>query len=187
MRLQGQCANLTAEEIYKEVILRHKKKSMNEIKSSNELDFNDPEPEKIEDFQNYYEGNDEDGDNYYNNKYDYIYENDNINPKERTGEMNYRVNRTTKRRKKKHKKKTGNAVTLKVYNIDQGILAKDITFFFRNCGCFSGKFFAKRNGRSSGFGYLLFANENLANNCISKFNNAKIGNKNIKFKRENIK
>ena len=133
MRLQGQCANLTAEEIYKEVILRHKKKSMNEIKSSNELDFNDPEPEKIEDSQNYYEGNDEDGNNYYNNKYDYIYENDNINPKERTGEMNYRVNRTTKRRKKKHKKKTGKAVTLKVYNIDQGILAKDITIFFRRC------------------------------------------------------
>lgn len=187
MRLQNQCANLTAEEIYKEVILRHKKKEMNSIKSSNELDFNDPEPEKIEDSQNYCEDNDEDGNNYFNNKYDYVYENDNINPKERTGEMNYRVNRTVKRRKKKRKKKAGKAITLKVYNIDQEILAKDITNLFRNCGCFSGKFFAKRNGRSSGIGYLFFANENLANNCISKFNNAKIGNKNIKFKRENIK
>lgn len=187
MRLQGQCANLTAEEIYKEVILRNKKKGMNTIKSSIELDFNDPEPEKIEDSQNYCEDNDEDGNNYYNNKYDYVYENDNTNIKERTGEMNYRVNRAVKRRKKKHKKKAGKAATLKVYNIDQGILAKDISNLFRNCGCFSGKFFAKRNGRSSGFGYLLFANENLANNCISKFNNAKIGNKNIKFKRENIK
>jgi hypothetical protein len=48
IRLQGQCANLTAEEITKEIIRRGKlsetKKSINLYYANNQ--FNDPEPEK---------------------------------------------------------------------------------------------------------------------------------------------
>ena len=186
VRLQGQCANLTAEEIHKEIIERHKNKNMNKMKPFNEIDFNDPNPEKVEPIENYFEEyNDEDN---LSNRYDYTCEGNDINPQlDSEDEISYNANRIRRRKKKKNKKKEGKKITLKIYNIDQGIPAVEIRNIFKDCGCISGQFFSKRNGYSSGFGYLQFKNENLANNCISKFNNKKIGNKVIKLKREIIK
>ena len=182
IRLQGQCANLTAEEIHKEIIERNKNKKLNKIKTYNEEDFNDPEPEIVEQLEKYYE--DYEGD--YNNRYDYIYENNTINQGHKRGNNN-RALRNGRRRKNKHKKKRGNNVTVKVHNIDDKIYVNELKNIFKNCGCISCQFFSKRNGKSRGFGYLQFANDNSANICISRYNNKILGNKMLKLKKENLK
>ena len=182
IRLQGQCANLTAEEIHKEIIERNKNKKLNKIKTYNEEDFNDPEPEIVEQLEKYYE--DYEGD--YNNRYDYIFENNTINQGHKKG-SNYRVLRNGRRKKNKHKKKGGKNITVKVNNIDDKIYVNELKNIFKNCGCISCQFFSKRNGKSRGFGYLQFPNDNSANICISRFNNKILGNKMLKLKKENLK
>ena len=184
VRLQGQCANLSAEEIHKEIIERNKNKKMNKINAINEQDFNDPDPEVAQQLDNFYE---EYNDGPSTNRYDYIYDNNiNINEFQNNRRGNFRNNRNRRRRKKKNKKKSGKNVTVKVYNIDDKINVNDLKYFFKNCGCISGQFFAKRNGNSKGFGYLQFANDNSANIFISKFTNTILGKKMIKLKKQNI-
>ena len=59
IRLQGQCANLTAEEITKEIIRRGKLGELNKYENLNvNNQFNDPEPEK--NFENEYENDSDD-------------------------------------------------------------------------------------------------------------------------------
>ena len=171
IRLQGQCANLTAEEIHKEIIERYKNKKIKKIKF-NEEDFNDPEPELI----------DEDEQCEQNNEYydDLNYQNNYL--KEKRRQLYYRNNRNKKG--KKYKKNYGKNVTIKISNIDDEIYINDLKNIFKNCGCYSGQFFGKRNGKSNGVGYLHFANEKLANNCIMNFNNKILGRKLLKLKKK---
>ena len=49
---------------------------------------------------------------------------------------------------------------------------------FKGCGSFYQKFFSK-DGKSRGYGFLEFRNENHAFSTIKKFNNMKIGEKKI--------
>ena len=170
IRLQGQCANLTAEEIHKEIIERYKNKKINKIKILNEEDFNDPEPEVIDDDDQYNEYYDDDS----------TIENNYI--KENRRQLNYRINRN--KRNKKYKRNYRKNITVKVWIIDDKIYINDLKNIFKNCGCYSAQFFSQRNGKSSGFCYLHFANDNLANNFIMNFNNKMLGRKLLKLKKK---
>ena len=181
IRIQGQCVNLTAEEIHKEILERHKNKKMNKNKIINEEDFNDPEPETVEieekDLEKYY--------NDYSDEYNisninyYLYENDNYD-----FGMNYRKNRYRSRkiRKRKNKKLDGKYIIVQIWNIDEEISVNELKIIFKKSGCLSGQFFTKRNGKSTGFAYLYFDNEILANNCILNYSNKTLGKKVLKLK-----
>ena len=64
----------------------------------------------------------------------------------------------------------------------ENLFVKDLEIIFKDCGCFSYQFFQKRNGKSKGYGYLYFYNENLANLFIQNNSDVILGNKQIKFK-----
>lgn len=166
IRLQGQCANLTAEEIHKNIIDRHNNKNMIIQK---EKDFDDPPPEIINQTDNYF-----------------IEDEDEINQTEvNRAEKFYFSNRKNRRkRKRRNKNKEGKIISIKVFNIDENILVKDLLIIFKESGCISCRFFQKRNGKSKGFGYINFNDDNSANIFIQNFSNAKLGNKILKFKKE---
>ena len=181
IRLQGQCANLTAEEIHKEILERHKNKKINKNYLINEEDFNDPEPERVE-FEEQEKYYDDYLEEYNNNNNYYAYENNNYMG------MNYKRNRNrNKNRKKRRKKRVGKYIIVKIWNIDEKISVNELKMIFKDSGCYLEKFFAKRNGKSKGFGYLYFTNDILANNCILNYNNKILGKKILKLKIDNLK
>ena len=168
IRLQGQCANLTAEEIHKKIIERNKNKNI--IINSNDKNFNDPTPEVNNGVDNYYVENDDEFNNYEINQ----------------GNNLYLINRNKqyKKRRNKIKNKKGKIIRIKIFNIDENILVKDLKIIFKDCGCFYFQFFQKRNGKSKGFGYLFFNDELSVNNFIKTYNDTILGNKLLKFKKE---
>ena len=170
IRLQGQCANLTAEEIHKNIIERHKKGNI--IININEKDFDDPPPEvNIDNDNNFIED-----------------EETEISQNDKKGKVGFIGGKRNKKKKKnKIKSKLGKIISVKIYNIDENYLAKDLKNFFKDSGCFSLQFFQKRNGKSRGFGFLYFSDENIANFFIESYSNAKIGNKILKLKKEYLK
>ena len=164
IRLQGQCANLTAEEIYKEIIKRGAlQKNYEAINHNMNNEFKDPEPEV-----NYMENdNDDDG---------WI-----INEKKNSNGENKEV-----RRNKKKKMNKRDAFVVEVKNIDVNLDIKEVYDYFNGCGCVYKKFFSK-NGKSRGYGVLKFSSEHLANSIINKYNQSKLGTNNIilKIKKNN--
>ena len=168
IRLQGQCANLTAEEIHKKIIERNKNKNI--IINSNDKNFDDPTPEVNNGVDNYYVENDDEFNNYEINQ----------------GNNLYLINRNKqyKKRRNKIKNKKGKIIRIKIFNIDENILVKDLKIIFKDCGCFYFQFFQKRNGKSKGFGYLFFNDELSVNNFIKTYNDTILGNKLLKFKKE---
>lgn len=158
MRLQGQCANLTAEEIFREIIkrgsLQNDYNNINLIKNN----FNDPDPEKNFDV-----------DNIIDDENDWI-----INDKKKnknSENIEYPIN------KKKKVNKKGLFV-VEVKNIDVNLETKDVYDIFEGCGSIYQKFFSKE-GKSRGYGILKFTSEALARTAIDKFNQTKLGNNNI--------
>ena len=170
IRLQGQCANLTAEEIHKKIIERHKKG--NKTININEIDFEDPPPEfNLDNDNNIIED-----------------EEDEISQNNKKGNFTLVGRKRNKKKKNyKTKNKLGIIISIKMYNIDENLLAKDLKNYFKDSGCFSLQFFQKRNGKSRGFGFLYFSDEKIANYFIEKSSNMKIGNKIIKLKKEYLK
>ena len=164
IRLQGQCANLTAEEIYKEIIKRGAlQKNYEAINHNMNNEFKDPEPEV-----NYMENdNDDDG---------WI-----INEKKNSNRENKEV-----RRNKKKKMNKRDAFVVEVKNIDVNLDIKEVYDYFNGCGSVYKKFFSK-NGKSRGYGILKFSSEHLANSIINKYNQSKLGTNNIilKMKKNN--
>ena len=156
IRLQGQCANLTAEEIYKEIIKRGELKNNIENIQNYNKDFNDPEPEIN------YEVKEEIND-----------ENDWIINNKKNSENTVEI---PKNKKKKLNKR--DIYVVEVKNIDANLESKKVYDFFNGCGCIYQKFFAK-NGKSRGYGILKFSSEYLANSIIDKFNQTKLGENNI--------
>jgi hypothetical protein len=156
IRLQGQCANLTAEEIYGEIIKRGNLPKNYDFVNINK-DFNDPEPEKNFDVE---KEMDED---------DWI-----INDQKK----NKNSENLEHHKKKKKKKNKKDIFVVEVKNIDINMDTKDIYDIFNGCGSIEQKFFAKQ-GKSRGYGILKFSNENLAKSTIDKFNQSKIGENNI--------
>ena len=156
IRLQGQCANLTAEEITKEIIRRGKLGEQLKFDYSNYSNnqFNDPEPEKN------YEDKSE------NNENDL-----HINNKNNNDDIINNKNNIIKTNKK-------NTFVVEVKNIDNNLEVKQLYDQFKGCGSIYQKFFSK-DGKSRGYGFLEFRNENHAFSTIKKFNNMKIGEKKI--------
>jgi hypothetical protein len=170
LRLQGQCANLTAEEIHKNILERRKRNNI--INSYNEKDFEDPPPEFI------------DNKNYNSIEMDDEISQDNNYPKQ----MIYLVDKKKKKKKKKNKRKSkegegGGKIIIEVYNIDQSKYVKELKNLFKESGCYNLQLFQK-NGRSRGFGYLYFNDENKANNFIQIYQNAQFGNKPLKCQKK---
>ena len=151
IRLQGQCANLTAEEITKEIIRRGKLAESNKFENLNYVNnqFNDPEPEI-----NY--------ENEPDNKESSNSSEENIN---HHGEQNNKINKR-------------DIFVVEVKNIDQNLDIKDVYKKFEECGSIYKKFFSK-NGKSKGYGLLKFSNENIAISTIKKMNNLLLGQKRI--------
>ena len=156
IRLQGQCANLTAEEIYGEIIKRGNLPKNYDFVNINK-NFNDPEPEKNLDVEK--EMDDD----------DWI-----INDQKK----NKNSENLEKPKKKKKKKNKKDVFVVEVKNIDINMNTKDIYNIFNGCGCIEQKFFDKQ-GKSRGYGILKFSNETLAQSTIDKFNQNKIGENNI--------
>ena len=151
IRLQGQCANLTAEEITKEIIRRGKlsetKKSINLYYANNQ--FNDPEPEK--NYENEHENTesiDSSGDIIINDK--------------------NQINKINKK----------DIFVVEVKNIDQNLDINYVYDTFKDCGSFYQKFYSK-DGKSRGYGLLKFSDENIGLSAINKMYNLLIGEKRI--------
>ena len=151
IRLQGQCANLTAEEITKEIIRRGKlsetKKSINLYYANNQ--FNDPEPEK------YYENEHENTESI-DSSGDII-----INDKNQINKINKK-----------------DIFVVEVKNIDQNLDINYVYDTFKDCGSFYQKFYSK-DGKSRGYGLLKFSDENIGLSAINKMYNLLIGEKRI--------
>ena len=157
MRLQGQCANLTAEEITNEIIRRGKLADSNKIENLNLINnqFNDPEPEI----------------NYENEPYN----------KESSNSSEENINHHKEKNIKINNK---DIFVVEVKNIDQNLDIKDVYDKFEDCGSIYKKFFSK-NGKSKGYGLLKFANENMGISAIKKMNNLLIGGKRISLSVKN--
>ena len=147
LRLPGQCINLTAEEIYTEIIKRGEL-----LKRSD----NNEENRKGDIKENIYEE---------------LNENINESENEETDEKSDNTN---------NKKKA--IYVVKITNIDTSIKIKDINRFFNGCGSSEQKFPAKE-GRSTGFGEIIFSKKETAKKLIEKYNRIKLcGTKQITMK-----
>ena len=151
IRLQGQCANLTAEEITKEIIRRGKLADSNKFENLNLINnqFNDPEPE-------------------------INYENESEN-KESSNSSEENINHHKVKNNNINKR---DIFVVEVKNIDQNLDIKDVYDKFENCGSIYKKFFSK-NGKSKGYGLLKFSNENMGISIIKKMDNILLGEKRI--------
>ena len=157
IRLQGQCANLSAEEIYKEIIKRGAIKN-NYINLENE--FKDPEPEINFDVDQDNEIDD-----------DWIIKDKKKKKKKKDRDKIKQKNKRIKMNKR-------DIFVVEVKNIDNNLKVKDIYDFFNGCGSLSQKFFEK-DGKSRGYGILKFSSENLAKSAIDKYNQIKLGETNL--------
>lgn len=151
-RLQGQSINLTADEIEKEIIERALSKiNSSYIQSQNHYEeFDDPQPEI-----NY---------NFENDKMIKIESND-IKEKKK-------IQRSHIQKENKIKKNVEYIVIIK--NIDVKLKVKDINKYFNGLGCSQQKF-PKKEGKSTGIGKLVFANEEAAKNVINQLNGHTLG------------
>ena len=192
IRLQGQCANLTAEEIHKEIIERHKFKNMpkNQI-IEDEYEMNDPAPiitqriinneEKKRNLMNKL-NNDKDIKKINNEKIfkdednekneglkieDYLDKNDNNR------------NKKTKKGKKIKKNKNKGIYRVEISNIDKNVDENVLRELFNGFNCQNLNFYKHQNGMSNG--YMDFLKEEDANNCIETCNNMPFGKRNIKL------
>jgi hypothetical protein len=141
LRLPGQCINLTAEEIYTEILKRGELLQRTDVNEQNEkCDINENEVDKK---KNINEELDES-----------IFESGD----EKTGEESDNKN---------NKKKV--IYMVKISNIDSSLEVKKINGFFNGCGCAEQKFPAK-NGKSIGSGEMIFSKKKTAKRVIKKFN-----------------
>ena len=170
IRLNGKCYQLNSTEINDEIIKRDESKynKNNENKIIIENEIKDPEPEvNPQDLEN------NDIDDIYNFEYN------NINSITNNGKKVMKERRA-RPQKKYHGKPNKNVIrpgiiSIKVTNIDENLQLNDVNRFFSGCKCSSQKFFP------NGYGYLNFSKINDANDCIIKYNGAKLGNKKIKL------
>ena len=154
-RLQGQSINLTADEIEKEIIERTLSKLNSSLIQSqiNYEEFDDPQPEINLDY------------NFGNDKLINIETNE---ANEKKGKMQH----IHIKKENKIKKNVEYIVIIK--NIDVKLKVKDINKYFNGLGCSQQKF-PKKEGKSTGIGKLVFANEEAAKNVINQLNGNTLG------------
>ena len=149
LRLPGQCINLTAEEIYTELMKRAELLKQKEIKDQNIVQNQNKNPNN-----GISEG-----------KYEDISEDINLNDVEK---------RDSESEDKNGKKKA--IYLIKITNIDTNLKIKDINKNFTGCGCCLQKFPAIK-GKSKGYGEIHFSKKTLAKSIIKKFNRSNLGGK----------
>jgi hypothetical protein len=141
LRLPGQCANLTASEIYEEIYQR----KINPKIPIKEEEFIDPDPEVNLD------------------ESISIYSED--NKIKNINKIDFNCNQ------RKAKIFANNLFVVKVKGIGNEISGKELDDIFQGTNCVTKKFFVNNNGYSRGYGYLNFANGNDAQNAIDKYDN----------------
>ena len=149
LRLPGQCINLTAEEIYSELMKRAellKQKDINDINNQQKKINKNKENDELE------EG-----------KYDDITEDVNENDDEK---------KKLEPKEKNGKKKV--IYVIKISNIDTNLKIKDINKYFTGCGCCLQKFPAIE-GKSKGYGEIHFYKKTIAKSVMKKFNKNDLG------------
>ena len=144
LRLPGQCINLTAEEIYTEILKRGELLQRTDVNEQNEKD--DIKENELDKKKNINEELDES-----------IFESGD----EKTGEESDNNN----------KKKV--IYVVKISNIDTSLKVKQINEIFNGCGRADQKFPAK-NGKSIGYGEMTFSKKETAKKVIKKFNGYKL-------------
>ena len=159
MRLKGQVANLTTEEIYQEIIKRYN----NEVKMVDENEFNDVEPEPIS--SNFNNKNK----NVYTNKNNFVYykkkvDNDNNN-------KNKFINNNEKVKKK--------LFPVRITNLPFNINDNDIKNMLIEFPYISLKTYKSKKNKTK-FCYVNFDNLELANELIEKISNVNINGFNLK-------
>ena len=155
IRLQGQCANLTAEEITKEIIKRQELKKLDNWNNQ----FNDPEPEKNYEFESDINGNDT-----------IISDRNDTN-----------IQNIIYYKKKEIKINKRDIIVVEVKNIDKNLDIKQIYDIFKDSDTIYQKFFSK-DGKSRGYGLLKFGNEKSAIETIKKFDKLQVGNNQISLR-----
>ena len=149
LRLPGQCINLTAEEIYSELMKRAellKQKDINDMNNQQKKINKNKENDELE------EG-----------KYDDITEDVNENDDEK------------KKLEPKEKNGKKNSIyVIKISNIDTNLKIKDINKYFTGCGCCLQKFPAIE-GKSKGCGEIHFYKKAIAKSVMKKFNKNDLG------------
>ena len=149
LRLPGQCINLTAEEIYSELMKRAellKQKDINDINNQQKKINKNKENDELE------EG-----------KYDDITEDVNENDDEK------------KKLEPKEKNGKKNSIyVIKISNIDTNLKIKDINKYFTGCGCCLQKF-PSIEGKSKGYGEIHFYKKAIAKSVMKKFNKNDLG------------
>ena len=145
LRLPGQCINLTAEEIYSELMKRAELLKQKDIENINNKKKNNKNGEVNE-------GNYEDITEDVNENDD---EKEKLEPKEKNG-----------------KKKV--IYIIKISNIDTNLKIKDINKHFTGCGCCLQKSPAIE-GKSKGYGEIHFYKKAVAKLVIKKFNKHNLG------------
>ena len=197
IRLYGQCANLTAEEIHKEIIERSKYKEIQKIKIFEEEDeMDDPYTDEksiiINNYQNTkyikkYKINKEKNIFDNNEKYE-INKNNNINNElfekdrnsiEKGENLNVYMNNKTKKKKNKKKHKM-EIYRMEISNIDKNVDEKILNECFQDFNCKNLKIYKQQNGLSNGF--MEFTNEENTLNCIKMYNDMTIESKKIQLK-----
>ena len=152
-RLSKECINLSAEEIYSELMKRAKilkQKYISEENKISEIKEKDNEKEEI---------------------------NEEITEDEKMNEGNIEENKDNN---KKGEKKV--VYVVKITNIDKSLKIKDLNRYFNGCGSCKQKFPALK-GKSQGFGEIYFPKKEPAKLIIEKFNRMNLcGSKQINMK-----
>ena len=149
LRLPGQCINLTAEEIYSELMKRAellKQKDINDINNQQKKINKNKENDELE------EG-----------KYDDI-----------TEDLNENDDEKKKLEPKEKNGKKNSIYVIKITNIDTNLKIKDINKYFTGCGCCLQKFPAIE-GKSKGYGEIHFYKKTIAKSVMKKFNKNDLG------------
>ena len=145
LRLPGQCINLTAEEIYSELMKRaellKQKDIIEQNKNKNQNQINEFKEGMYEDFS----------------------EDTNLNDNEK---------KESESEEKNGKKRV--IYVVKISNIDTNLKIKDINKNFTGCGCCLQKFPAIE-GKSKGNGEICFHKKTAAKHIIKNFNGNKLG------------
>ena len=164
IRLQGQAANLTAEEIYKEIIERKKYRNGNFSQNQkNIVEFDDPMP--IKSYEN------KDIDKNKDKKNNMNIEKENIKKNEE---------KKTNKKKNKNKQKES-SYELWMTNISKDVNEKTILDLLGQFNCKAVNISKNQNGMRRG--NIFFSNEDDANNCFNLLNNTVVEGKPIKLEK----
>ena len=152
MRLQGQVANLTAEEIWDEIEKRIKSPSI----PVDDAEFQDPVPEMV-------------------------VEKEEIKSDQKNKVFNineiYEPYYPVKKKKNEYK-----GYSIKLYNLPFDLPTQTLRDVFQKAGADTMNFFDDGIGKNKGYGYLRFSSLEMANKAMDEYRNCKLGGRDVEMK-----